>query len=50
MIEIYDYKAISDPEIICKCLVNAGLPPRTLYVFEEDLESFFIRTISNEEG
>lgn len=50
IIEIYDTKAISEPEIICEWLVNAGLAPRSLYVFEEDLETFFIRTIRNEEG
>jgi len=50
MIEIYDHQAISETEVICEWLVNAGLTPRSLYVFEEDLEAFFIRTIRSEEG
>jgi len=50
MIEVYDYQAINEPEVICEWLVNAGLTPRSLYVFEEDLEAFFIRTIRSEEG
>lgn len=50
MIEIHDHQAISEPEVICEWLVNAGLTPRSLYVFEEDLEAFFIRTIRSEEG
>lgn len=50
MIEVYDNQAISEPEVICEWLVNAGLTPRLLYVFEEDLEAFFIRIIRSEEG
>lgn len=50
MIEVYDNQAISEPEVICEWLVNAGLTPRLLYVFEEDLEAFFIRMIRSEEG
>jgi len=49
MIEIIDPKIISQPETICEWPVSAGLTPRTLYVYEEDLESFFIRTINTEE-
>lgn len=49
MIEIIDPKIISQPETICEWLVSVGLTPRTLYVYEEDLESFFIRTINTEE-
>jgi len=48
MIEIYDPSVINKPETICEWLVAAGLTPRTLSVFEEDLESFFIRTINTE--
>jgi len=48
MIEIYDPSVINKPETICEWLVTAGLTPRTLSVFEEDLESFFIRTINTE--
>jgi len=50
MIEIYNPSAINKPETICEWLVTAGLTPRTLSVFEEDLESFFIRTINTEEA
>jgi len=50
MIEIYDPSVINKPETICEWLVTAGLTPRTLSVFEEDLESFFIRTINTEEA
>jgi len=50
MIEIYDPSVINRPETICEWLVTAGLTPRTLSVFEEDLESFFIRTINTEEA
>ena len=50
MIEIYDPSVINKPETICEWLVAAGLTPRTLSVFEEDLESFFIRTINTEEA
>jgi len=46
-IEVYDGSAVNKPESICKWLVNADLTPRTLYIFEEDLEAFFIRTIKN---
>jgi len=50
MIEVYDLNVINRSETICEWLVNAGLTPRSLYVFEEDLEAFFIRTIRSEEG
>jgi len=49
MIEVYDSKVINKPETICEWLVSTGLTPRTLYVFEEDLEAFFIRTIKTDE-
>jgi ABC-2 type transport system ATP-binding protein len=50
MVEVYDHQAISEPELICEWLINAGLTPRTFYVFEEDLESFFMRTIKTKEN
>jgi len=49
-LEVYDNQAINKPELICEWLVNAGVPPRTFYAFEEDLESFFMRTIKIEEN
>jgi ABC-2 type transport system ATP-binding protein len=41
-------KAINNSDEICKFLTINGLPPKLLYPFEEDLESYFIRTIKNE--
>jgi ABC-2 type transport system ATP-binding protein len=49
MVEVKDLKVINRPETICEWLVNTGLTPRTLYVLEEDLETFFIRTIKTNE-
>ena len=49
MIEVCDSKVINRPETICEWLVSTGLTPRTLYVLEEDLETFFIRTIKTDE-
>lgn len=48
-IEITDEIALSRSDEICMLLTNNGLPPCLLYPFEEDLESYFIRTIRNEE-
>lgn len=48
IIEINDIKAISEPENICKLLVNKEIAPRKLYTQVEDLETFFIRTIESE--
>lgn len=48
-IEIIDERALNRSDEICEFLTNNGLPPRTLHPFEEDLESFFVRTIRNEE-
>jgi len=44
-LEINDENAIARPEEISTLLVNAGLPPTLLRVDEEDLESYFLRTI-----
>jgi ABC-2 type transport system ATP-binding protein len=46
IIEISDQRAINDPAKIATILVNSGLPPTMLNVFEEDLETFFLRIIS----
>jgi ABC-2 type transport system ATP-binding protein len=48
-IEIRDKMALSRPDEICEFLTKNELPPSLLYPFEEDLESYFIRTIRNEE-
>lgn len=44
-IEISDARSIAHPENISQLLVEKGLPPRKLYLFEEDLEKYFLRTI-----
>lgn len=44
-IETKDEKALNHPEEIAKILVYAGVPPTMLKVDEEDLESYFLRTI-----
>jgi ABC-2 type transport system ATP-binding protein len=44
-LEICGLDAISQPENIAKILVNEGFPPAMLKVEEEDLETFFLRTI-----
>jgi len=44
-LEVTDEGAINHPEKIASILVQAGLPPTLLKVEEEDLESYFLRTI-----
>jgi len=44
-LEITDERAINHPEKIASILVQAELPPTLLKVEEEDLESYFLRTI-----
>ncbi|MCG8326925.1 MAG: ABC transporter ATP-binding protein [Chitinophagales bacterium] len=44
-IEISDTKAIHFPEMISKMLVEAGYPPKQVFLFTEDLEHYFLRTI-----
>jgi ABC-2 type transport system ATP-binding protein len=50
ILEIKSKKAINHPEDIATILVYAGLPPTLLRVEEEDLESFFLRTIGKKGG
>ncbi|OFX89958.1 MAG: bacitracin ABC transporter ATP-binding protein [Bacteroidetes bacterium GWF2_33_16] len=45
-----DRKAIENPEQIATILVNAGCPPSLLKVDEENLESYFLRTIEMNGG
>ncbi|MFX0066735.1 MAG: ABC transporter ATP-binding protein [Candidatus Hermodarchaeota archaeon] len=45
-LEISDEDAISHPENIASILVHANLPPTLLKVEEEDLEAYFLRTIT----
>ncbi|MBI5459436.1 MAG: ABC transporter ATP-binding protein [Methanobacterium sp.] len=48
LIEITSKKAVLRPENVNLNLVNAGFPPSMLKVEEEDLESYFLRIISEE--
>ena len=50
ILEVTGAQAISHPEEIATILVNAGLPPTLLKVEEEDLESYFLRTIGMNGG
>lgn len=45
IIEIRNEEFITNPELIATLLVNNNLPPFLLNVVEEDLESYFLRTI-----
>ncbi len=45
LIEVADMQHIRRPEVIATMLVYAKLPPKTLNVFEEDLETYFLRMI-----
>ena len=45
VLEITGEKAVDHPENIASILVHAGFPPTLLKVEEEDLESYFLRTI-----
>lgn len=46
-IEITNSDAIAKPENISKLLVEKNLPPKQVYLFTEDLEMYFLRTIRN---
>jgi len=48
-IEIINEKALSRSGEICEFLTNNGIPPHILCPFEEELESFFVRTIRKQE-
>ncbi len=49
-IEIGNTDAIDHPSHICEWLVKENLTPKAFYVFEEELESFFIRLIKDKEN
>lgn len=49
-IRIDDGQAVLSPSKIASVLVHAGLPPSLLVVEEENLESYFLRVIKQEEG
>jgi ABC-2 type transport system ATP-binding protein len=44
-IEITNQEALEHPELISKFLTENGLPPRQLFLFTEDLEMYFLRTV-----
>jgi len=46
-IEVTNVEAFSHPENISKLLVEKGIPPKQVYMFTEDLEMYFLRTIRN---
>ena len=46
-IEIEQQQAIAHPEDIAIMLVDHQLPPKMISVFEEDLESYFLRVIND---
>ncbi|MDD5186506.1 MAG: ATP-binding cassette domain-containing protein [Paludibacter sp.] len=50
LIEIKDESAISRPDVVATIMVNAGCPPTLLKVEEEDLESYFLKTIGMKGG
>ena len=47
-IETMDSNSIQHPERVAALLVESQLPPKMLNVFEEDLESYFLRIIREE--
>lgn len=49
-LECIDNAAVNFPENIATMLVNANCPPKLLKVEEEDLESYFLRTIGMKGG
>ena len=50
LLESRNEDAIGNPDTIATILVNAGCPPTLLKVEDEDLETYFLRTIGAEGG
>jgi ABC-2 type transport system ATP-binding protein len=50
LLEIKNKDAIEKPDVVATIMVNAGCSPTLLKVEEEDLESYFLRTIGAEGG
>jgi ABC-2 type transport system ATP-binding protein len=46
MLEVADEKAVRHPEFVARLLADAGLPLSMLKVEEEELESYFLKTIA----
>jgi ABC-2 type transport system ATP-binding protein len=49
-LELKEDNAINHPEEIARLLVSKGIPITLLNVMEEDLESYFLRTIGIKGG
>ena len=47
-IELSNEQAIQHPEKVSELLTEIGLPPTKIVLFEEDLESYFLRIIHND--
>jgi ABC-2 type transport system ATP-binding protein len=50
ILEIHSKEALENPEKITSILVHSGFPPGLIKVEEEDLETFFLRVISQRGG
>jgi ABC-2 type transport system ATP-binding protein len=50
LLMIIDKDVIEKPDVVATIMVNSGCPPTLLKVEEEDLESYFFRTIGVEGG
>jgi len=50
LLEVRDEGALRDPGAVATLLVEAGCPPVLLRVEEEELESFFLRTVGGNGG
>jgi ABC-2 type transport system ATP-binding protein len=49
-LELKNEDAIEKPDTIATIMVNGGCPPTLLKVDEEDLETYFLRTIGSKGG
>jgi len=44
-LRLFDDRAVRAPELVATALVRAGCPPNRLVVEQEDLETYFLRTV-----
>jgi ABC-2 type transport system ATP-binding protein len=49
LLELADERAVRHPEFVARLLADAGLPLSLLKVEEEELESYFLKTIGAKE-
>lgn len=47
-IEIINSEALERPELISKLLTEKGVPPKQIFLYTEDLERYFLRTIKKD--